>query len=169
MHMRATLFMRAAVLIIGFVVLLFAAMLFPSIAKNAALVANMASYSISPLFSSVNIAFLMGLYGSVAPFFIALYQAMRLLSYIDKKSAFSDISVKALKRIYYCAIAIFALYMLGIMPFVYCAAEIEDAPGLLLIGFAVGLAPFIVALFAAILERLLKEAIAMKAENDLTI
>ena len=57
------------------------------------------------------------MYVSVIPFFVALYQAFKLLSYIDKNQAFSELSVKALKNIKYCAITISILYVV-IMPFV---------------------------------------------------
>ncbi|MDM5326781.1 helix-turn-helix domain-containing protein [Neobacillus sp. CF12] len=39
------------------------------------------------------------MYVSAIPFYFALYQAFTLLSYIDKNKAFSEISVKALKKI----------------------------------------------------------------------
>ena len=48
---------------------------------------------------------LIGLYVPASPFFVALYQALKLLGYIDKNAAFSPLSVKALKNIKYCAIA----------------------------------------------------------------
>ena len=41
------------------------------------------------------------MYVAAIPFFVALYQAFKLLSYIDKNQAFSELSVKALKKIKY--------------------------------------------------------------------
>ena len=38
------------------------------------------------------------MYVSAIPFYFALYQAFKLLSYIDKNQAFSQMSVKALKE-----------------------------------------------------------------------
>ena len=101
-------------------------------------------------------------------FYFALYQAFKLLSYIDKNKAFSELSVKALKNIKYCAITISILYVV-VMPFVYLVAETDDAPGLIVIGMVIIFASMVIAVFAAVLQRLLKEAIDIKSENDLTV
>ena len=37
------------------------------------------------------------LYATAIPYYFALYQTFRLLNYIDKNNAFSELSVKALK------------------------------------------------------------------------
>jgi len=56
------------------------------------------------------------MYVTAIPFYFALYQSLKLLGYIDKNTAFSELSVKALRNIKYCAITISALYVAG-MPF----------------------------------------------------
>ena len=111
---------------------------------------------------------LLGMYVSAIPFFIALHQTLKLLSYIDKNTAFSPSSVKALKNIKYCAIAISALYTAG-MPYIYRAAEWDNAPGAIVIGLVIIFASLVIAVFAAVLEQLLQNAIAIKSENDLTV
>ena len=111
---------------------------------------------------------LMVMYVSAIPFYFALYQAFKLLSYIDKNQAFSELSVKALKKIKNCAIIISGLYVVGI-PFVFIIAELDDAPGLILIGMVIIFASMVIAVFAAVLQRLLQEAIDIKSENDLTV
>ncbi len=108
------------------------------------------------------------MYATAIPFFFALYQAFKLLSYIDKNKAFSELSVKALKNIKYCAITISILYAVG-MPFFYLIAEEDDAPGLIVIGLVIIFASMVIAVFAAVLQKLLKEAIDIKSENDLTV
>jgi Protein of unknown function (DUF2975) len=104
----------------------------------------------------------------VIPFFGALVQAFKLLSYIDKNQAFSELSVKALKNIKICALTISGLYVV-ILPFVFLVAELDDAPGLVIIGMVPVFASMVIAVFAAVLQRLLKEAIDIKSENDLTV
>jgi len=111
---------------------------------------------------------LIGMYVPAIPFFIALYQAYKLLNYIDKNKAFSDLSVVALKNIKYCAISISGLYAAG-MPYVFSAADRDDAPGVVLIGLIIISASFVVAVFAAVLQKLLQHAIDIKSENDLTV
>ncbi|MCY1714032.1 DUF2975 domain-containing protein [Caproiciproducens galactitolivorans] len=166
---KATFFMRAVVLFIGIVVLIFSIFLFPEILRETAIIAAAASLQISPWFAFINFTFPIGLYAASIPFFIALYQTLKLLSYIDKKKAFSELSVKILKNIKYCALAICALYMAGVMPIIYCFAKLDDAPGLVLMGLVIGFTPIVIATFAAILQKLLQEAIDIKSENDLTI
>ncbi|MBT2681199.1 DUF2975 domain-containing protein [Bacillus sp. ISL-35] len=108
------------------------------------------------------------MYASAVPYFIALYQAFLLLGYIDKDIAFSGWSVKALKNIKFCAVAISILYLAG-MPLFYLIGEKDDAPGVILIGMVLTFAPIVIAAFAAVLEKLLKHAIEIKSENDLTV
>lgn len=107
-------------------------------------------------------------YATAIPYFTALLQSYKLLGYIDKNIAFSDLSVKALKIIKYCAFAFGFMYVIA-LPLFYYIAEHDDAPGLILIGIAFAGAAFVVAVFAAVLQRLLKNAIDIKSENDLTV
>lgn len=109
-----------------------------------------------------------GMYVSAVPFYYALWQAFILLSLIDRNDAFSDASVHALKNIKYAAIAISVIYI-AFIPLYYPLAQADDAPGLILFGTAFACAPIAVAVFAAILQRLLHSAILFKAENDLTV
>jgi hypothetical protein len=109
-----------------------------------------------------------GLYATAIPFYIALYQTFKLLRYIDQNKAFSELSVEALKNIKYCATAISILYVLN-MPLFYLLAERDDAPGIIIIGMVLIFASMVIAVFAAVLQKLLKNAIDIKLENDLTV
>ncbi|WP_080839432.1 DUF2975 domain-containing protein [Cohnella massiliensis] len=109
-----------------------------------------------------------GMYVSAIPFFVALYQALRLLTYIDKNEAFSDLSIKALKTIKRCAILITILYV-AILPFLYLMADQDDAPGIVAIGLVITFGSIVIAVFAAVLQKLLQNAIDIKSENDLTV
>ncbi|MDR3050774.1 MAG: DUF2975 domain-containing protein [Oscillospiraceae bacterium] len=110
-----------------------------------------------------------GLYLTAIPFFIAIYQAMKLLGYIDCNRAFSGLSVEALQKIKFCAIATFVVCTLGGLPAFYYWADMADAPGLMIIGMAIDGGAFVSAVLASILKRLLQDAIEVKSENDLTI
>ncbi|TAA69757.1 DUF2975 domain-containing protein [Planococcus salinarum] len=120
-----------------------------------------------PELENLQYPLLIGMYIGMIPFFIALYQSLKLLDYVDRNEAFSTLSVKALKTIKHCAIAIVIVYILE-MPFLYLLTLADDAPGIV-IGLFVIFASLIVAVFAAILQKLLQEAIRIKAENDLTV
>ncbi|MGO4375941.1 DUF2975 domain-containing protein, partial [Paenibacillus sp. MCAF20] len=45
----------------------------------------------------------------------------------------------------------------------------DDAPGIILVGMVLIFASLVIAVFAAVLQKLLKEAIDIKSENDLTV
>ncbi|MDN5275861.1 MAG: hypothetical protein JWN33_510 [Candidatus Saccharibacteria bacterium] len=109
-----------------------------------------------------------GMYLAALPFFYGLYQALKILGYIDRNQAFSLLSILALKRIKYAAMAITALYAVG-LPYFYVRAQHDDAPGLLAIAIIITLASATVALFATLLQKLLGQAVTMKAEQDLTV
>ncbi|OQP00271.1 hypothetical protein BSK33_13905 [Geobacillus sp. 44B] len=142
----------------------------PVLALCIFLLPGIAEYfaELNPKLDFLQYPFLIGLYVTAIVFFVALYQALKLLSYIDKNQAFSELSVKSLKNIKYCAITIGALYVV-FMPLLYLMAEVDDAPGIILIGMVIIFGCMVVAVFASILQKLLKNAIDIKSENDLTI
>ncbi|WP_282137211.1 DUF2975 domain-containing protein [Rossellomorea aquimaris] len=158
MMKRETLFLKIAVFLIGTPVLALCVFGLPWLAKDAA--GSELAYLINGI--------LVVMYVSAIPFFVALYQAIRLLIYIDKNNAFSELSVKALKNIKYCATTITILYVAG-MPLFFLMGEIDDAPGVIVIGMMFIFAPLVIAVFAAVLQKLLKNAIEIKSENDLTV
>ena len=108
------------------------------------------------------------MYITAIPFFFALHQTLRLLGCIDKNIAFSEVSVKALRNIKYCAIAISVLYVVS-MPAIVSVADKDDAPGAVGFGLIFILASIVVATFAAVLQRLVQSGLEMKSENELTV
>ena len=155
---RETLFLKVVLLLLGIPVLALCLFELPSLASVAA-----KHYPVHWVYPII-----IGMYVTAIPFYGALYQAYKLLSYIDKNIAFSELSVKALKTIKYCAISISLLYAME-MPFFYLVGEKDDAPGLILLGLVLTFAPTVIAVFAAVLEKLLNDAINIKSENDLTV
>lgn len=105
---------------------------------------------------------------SALPFLFGLFQAWKLLNYIDTNTAFSEKSVTALKRIKYAATLI-AVMFVGILPTFYYVAEMDDAPGLIIVGLIIVSVPIVVAVFAAVLQKLLRNAITLQSEHDLTV
>ncbi|RCW69667.1 DUF2975 domain-containing protein [Saliterribacillus persicus] len=154
MKRGTTLFLKLAVIFISIPVLALTIFGFIWLANN----------SVNPDYAYIFYPILVGIFVSVFPFLVALYQAFKLLSYIDKNQAFSEFSVKALKNIKLCAWIISGIYLV-ILPFVYIVAEIDDAPGLILVGMIPIFASMVIAIFAAVLQKLLKEAIDIKSEN----
>lgn len=111
---------------------------------------------------------LAGLYLPAIPFFYVILQTMKLLDYIDSNTAFSEASVTALENIKFGAMTIAGLFTTG-MPYVYYVANKDDAPGVVALGLVIVGASVAVAMFAAVLQRLLRSAIDIKIENDLTV
>ncbi|WP_041658843.1 DUF2975 domain-containing protein [Lysinibacillus sphaericus] len=154
---RETLFLKIAVFLMGLPVFALCIWVVPRVALDTA--------QHSPI---LTIVALLGVYATAIAYFVALYTTIKLLSYIDQNIAFSELSVKALINIKYCAIIISSVYVVG-MPLIYYAAEVDDAPGLILIGMVIICASFVVAAFDAVLQKLLENAIDIKSENDLTV
>lgn len=160
MKTGTTLFLKMVVILIGILVLALCIFLVPEIANFAA--------EVYPDLAYLKYFVLIDLYATAIPFYFALYQTFKLLSYIDKNKAFSELSVSALENIKYCAFTISILYVAG-MPLFYLIADMDDAPGILLIGMVMIFASFVITVFAAVLQKLLTEAIDIKSENDLTV
>ncbi|WP_232787161.1 DUF2975 domain-containing protein [Planococcus sp. MB-3u-03] len=107
--------------------------------------------------------FLISAYIFFAPILVTFYQTFKLLGYIDRGEAFSDSALKALTIIKYCALAIILFIVLGELATILF---IDDDITLGVIGT---LASAVVAVFADLLRRLLKDAIAMKSSNNLIV
>ena len=155
---RETLFLKLALFAIGLPILAL------SVTGLVWLVYN----PVNPVYGYIMYPILIGIYVSGIPFYIALYNAFKLLGYIDKSIAFSELSVKALRNIKHCAITFSTLYV-AMMPFLYLFAEKDDAPGIIIFGMVPVFMGMIIAVFAALLQKLLANAIEIKSENDLTV
>ena len=155
----STIVLKIAVVLIGIPVIALCIFWFPSLLMKTS--------ELKPEYASFRYV-LIGVYISAIPFLYALYQALKLLSYIDKNVAFSELSVKALKYIKYCANTISIIYVV-LMPLVFQLADADDAPGLVGIPLIIIFASIVIAVFAAVLQRLLQDAIDIKSENDLTV
>lgn len=105
---------------------------------------------------------------SVLPFLYALSRVWKLLTYLEQGKPFSQESIKALKQIKYSSVAFGIIYSLA-MPYNYYQAKLEDAPGLVAIGFSLICGAVVVAIFAAVLQKLVQTGVDLKSENDLTV
>lgn len=158
MKQYSTLFLKVCLIIIGMPVLTLGLYGLYCIIGNP----------VNPGYAHILYPILTGVYLSTVPFYIALYQAYKLLCYIDANTAFSQSSIKALKNIKFCAVAIGILYVI-ILPFVYLLAQKDDAPGLIVFGMVPVFVSMVIAVFSAVLQMLLQDAIDIKSENDLTV
>ncbi|QHT59867.1 DUF2975 domain-containing protein [Paenibacillus lycopersici] len=157
---RGTLFLKIADILMGIPVLAICVFLVPRIGNYAG--------ELYPHLAYMKALVLIDMYAAAIPFYFALYQVLKLLRYMDKNQAFSELSVTALKNIKYCAFAISAVYLLGV-PLYYLMSKKIDPPSFMPMSLIIIFSSLVIAVFAAVLQRLLQEAIHMKSENDLTI
>ena len=114
--------------------------------------------------------FLALVYAGSIPFFIALYQAFRVLAYVRHDTTFSPATVKALRTIRYCAIAIIGFVVLEVFSLMMNRNRDSDSPGApIFLGILIAFPSIVVATAAAMFERILQNAVDMKSETDLTI
>ncbi|HDV8368742.1 TPA: DUF2975 domain-containing protein [Bacillus cereus] len=155
----STMFLKVIIFLAGISVLALCILLVPEMANFAA--------NLYPNIAPMKYLVFIVMYGAAVPFYVALYQAFNLLQYIDENTAFSELSVKALKNIKRCTITISGLYVLSLPLFYFIAKKMDPPIGL--VGLIIVFASLVISVFAAILQRLLQEAINIKSENDLTV
>ena len=105
--------------------------------------------------------------GSI-PFFVALFQAFKVLGYAGQNKVFSQAAVKALRTIKFCAIAIIGFVVVEEI-FIMLNHGSDDPAGGVFMGILITFGSVVVATAAAMFERILQNAVEMKSENDLTV
>jgi hypothetical protein len=112
--------------------------------------------------------FLALVYTGSIPFFVALYQAFKVLGYAGQNKIFSQPAVKALRIIKYCAIAIIGFVAVEEI-FIMLSHGSDDAAGGVFMGILITFGSIVIATAAAMFERILQNAVDIKSENDLTV
>jgi len=106
-------------------------------------------------------------YTASIPYFVALYQAFKVLGYAGRNTIFSVAAVKALRMIKYCAVAIIGFVAVSVLFFF--SGDPEDRPPGVFMRILVTFPSIVVATAAAVFERILQHAVEIKSENDLTV
>ena len=105
--------------------------------------------------------------GSIA-FFVALYQAFKVLGYVRQDRTFSQTTVNALRIIKYCAFTIIG-FVLGAVVYLMIVRPDDDIAGGVFIGILITFGSTVIATAAAVFEKTLQTAVDIKSENDLTV
>jgi hypothetical protein len=110
------------------------------------------------------------IYGYIAsvPFFIGLYQAFKLLNFIDANEAFSEGAVGTLKNIKLASLSLIGFIALAVL-YIRFFAHGDDPAGPTALGIIVSFAVAAIATAAAIFQKLFQNAVDIKSENDLTV
>jgi hypothetical protein len=106
--------------------------------------------------------------GSIA-FFIALYQAFKLLGYAGRGEVFTQRSVRALRTIKHCAMTLVGFLAGAEAYFFLVQRSKEDIAGGVMMGLFLIFVSVIAGTMALVFEETLQSAVALKSENDLTI
>ena len=158
MNRGASLFLRAVLVLIGIGALAFL-LWEPHIEGRNAHATLFAIYFKDPFLAYAYL-------GSIA-FFVALYQAFKVLGYIGQNKVFSQPTVKALRTIKFCAMAIIGFVAGGEIFIMF--GNSDDRAGGVFMGILITFGSIVIATAAAMFERILQNAVDMKSENDLTV
>ncbi|SFD64322.1 Protein of unknown function [Bacillus sp. OV194] len=154
----STTFLKVIIFLAGIAVLALCIWL-PEIAVRDARVHPDTAYFLIP--------FLVCAYGFCIAFSVALYQAYKLLTYIEKNNAFSELSLKSLKIIKKCAFTVIILILLGIVSLkVLAKVTGGDAAGPISLCLMGILATSIITAIVDALQKPLKNILELKPEND---
>ncbi|QOY35386.1 DUF2975 domain-containing protein [Anaerobacillus isosaccharinicus] len=151
-------FLKGTVFLIAVIILGLCVIWLPDLATEAA--------SQNPEYAYLKIPVLLGVYITAIPFYFALYQALKLLTYIKTDRAFSEFAVASLSYIKMCALSIISIYSIGMVILFFQHAL---HPGVAIIGTVIIFATAVISFFSAVLEELLRSALVLKTENDLTV
>lgn len=150
---RITIFLQIVIVLIGIGAL--ALMLWePHIEGRNAYAALFEIYFKDPFLAYVYIASI--------PFFVALYQAFKVLGYAGQNKIFSQTAVKALRTIKYCAVAIIGFVAVGEIFIVF--GNTDDRPPGVFMGILITFISIVVATVAGLFERILQNAVDVKSE-----
>ena len=114
-----------------------------------------------------NDPFLAYAYIASVPFFVALYQAFKVLGYAGQDKVLSPAAVRSLRTIKFCAMAIIGFVAVG--EIFILLGESDDRAGGVFMGILITFASMVIATAMVVLERVLQNAVDIKSENDLTV
>ena len=164
MKRGSTMFARGVAYLVGAAALAVCFILLPELVREESVGKPFNPYLTFGFFACVYII--------ATPFFVALYQALKLLRYIEHDKAFSKQSTQALQVIKICAITFSTLVVVATVAGITLAKLVdprEDVTGFITLGFMFAFVSNVIAVFVAVLQKLLADAVALKSENDLIV
>lgn len=149
---------QLGILFILLIILLISGFILPEVANGFAIEAPEWAYLQYPLLISI--------YITLIPFVIAVYQGFILSRLVQINDVFSIKALLRLRIIKNCAFIVSLLYLLGTL---VLSQLVDLSPGIAMLGVIILLAALMIGLIAGILEELLRKALEIKNENDLTV
>ncbi len=155
----SVLFLQAVIVLLGIGVLAFM-LIEPRFEGRNAHATLMQVYSNDP--------FLAYAYAASVAFFVALYNAFKLLRFVGRGEVFSQNAVFALRAIKRCGLCLVGFIILP-LAYLSIVRPGDDIAGGVAMGLFILLGSSVVATAAAVFEKTLQSAVDLKAENDLTV
>jgi hypothetical protein len=112
--------------------------------------------------------FIIYIYIGSIPFFVGLYQAFKLLNFIDANQAFSQGAVNTLKNMKFASLSLIGFIALAVF-YIRFFAHGDDPAGPTALGILASFAVAVIATAAAVFQKLFQNAVDLKSENDLTV
>lgn len=97
-----------------------------------------------------------------------MYFLHQILHLIVNYQSFSQASVTLIRKVRR-NIGFVSISFLFSMPFFVTIANSDDAPGVILLGFAIICVPFAIYIFSQIIEELFESALNLQTDHDLTV
>ena len=158
MNRSSTLFLKVVILLIA-IGALAGLIWFPQTEGRAANL-NLVSIYTDPFIIYICVA--------STPFFIGLYQAFKLLNYIDARNAFTQDAVNTLRNMKFASLSLIGFIALALF-YIRFFAHGDDPAGPTALGIIVSFAVAVIATAAAVFQKLFQNAVDIKSENDLTV
>ena len=154
----STTFLKVIIFLIGIAVIALCIFWLPELAIREPK-AHPGDYSLYPLLGYA--------YGCCITFSVALYQAFKLLTYIESNNAFSELSLKSLKVIKKCGLTTIFFIVLVIVTLKIIAKVTGDDPaGPISLSLMSILATSIIIAIVDVLQKLLKNILDTKTKNN---
>ena len=156
----STIFLQVVIVLVGIGV--FAALLWePQVEGRNVNATQFEIYFKDPFLAYIYLAFV--------PFFVELDQVFKVLGYARRDEIFSQGSVRALRTIKYCGFAT-AIFIVGAVAYIFIFIRgTDDIAGGVAMGIFITFVSTVIAMAAAVFERILQNAVDIKSENDLTV
>ena len=156
MKISLTIFLQGVIVLFGLVAL--AIMIRVPLTEGRAVGKDLFSIYCDP--------FILYGYAASIPFFIALYEAFKLLGYIGQNKAFSLNSVRTLRIIEYCAIAQSILIVMAGLYIRIFHNKNDDPAGFLAMCIITIFVSIVVAIAMSVFEKILQNGVDIKSENE---
>ncbi|HSX39439.1 MAG TPA: DUF2975 domain-containing protein, partial [Candidatus Saccharimonadales bacterium] len=155
MKQTSTLFLKIVILLVAIGVLI-VMLWFPQTEGRAA--------NLDPV-SIYKDPFIIYIYLASIPFFVGLYQAVKLLNFIDANKAFSQGAVNTLMIMKFASFSLIIFIALAEF-YIRFFAHGDDPAGPMMLGIIVSFSAAVIATATAVFQKLLQNAVDIKSEND---